>query len=226
MDGCRLSFPDMQDEVAILCRRPGRRCRLGHRTDPQRLHNRDRSGPQLPPLPRPPRWKSRQQIIQPAGCRPSRIAFAISGASNVSSRPRQTSGGFTPFARAKSSRVASTPVSNIFRHRNASASALTHRVVDPRPWRPRRAIRRHHQLPPASGHRHLERRAPRLEAISSKTGPYGCRDACGASATVSPLECLYTRLRRDRSATVRHPMSRMSRSISVRIRDSARSTPG
>ena len=49
----------------------------------------------------------------------------MSGANSVSRITRLTKDGATPFARARSSSVPCAPVSSIFRHRNARASALT-----------------------------------------------------------------------------------------------------
>ena len=78
-------------------------------------------------LPLPLQRKPFQQIIQLQLPRPPPIEDRLHDTRREQRQPQHPAdvGRGTPFARARSSSVACTPASSIFRHRNARASALT-----------------------------------------------------------------------------------------------------
>jgi hypothetical protein len=85
-----------------------------------------------------------------ASCRPSRIASTISGASRVSRRAWLTEVLPIPLLFARSSLGCVHAGVEHLPPRECPRQRLDHGVVDARPLRPRRAVRRHHQLPPAT----------------------------------------------------------------------------
>ena len=112
----------------------------------------------------------RSSSCNPAGCRPLRIASTMSGASSVNRS-----------APADIGRVHALCPSEVLHRRvhfrrptfpppKCARQRLHHRVADPRPRRPLRPVRRHHQLPPTT----LPERQRDVDRDGLPVGRYRC----------------------------------------------------
>ena len=122
--------------------------------------------------------RSKSSTCNSAGCRPSRIASTISGASSVSRRNLTDVEFPDPLDLRQ---IVDRRVLALVQHPpppECPLQRLHHRIVDPRPRRPLGSIRRHHQLPPAAlsecqrdvnGDR--SRRPPRSSSASRRCPP-------------------------------------------------------